>query len=304
VLDLQNEISVSTLYTLKCEKVYDCSGNIILSEGNTLTFALPEKASPGDVVVNELLFNPLPLGVDFVEVCNTSSKFINLKDWSLANVDGDSLKNKRIITKDDVLLQPGQYLVFTSDGATLKGQYVAAIEQNFLETTLPSLPDDEGSIVIVDEEANIVDQFIYSDDMHSPFIKDDDGVSLERVSFSAPTKDRQNWKSGTSSTGYATPGYLNANSRPVETSTETIEVSPEVFEPIHGQPDFAQIQYKFDQGGYVANVKIYDGQGRLIKQLANNDILGTEGFYRWDGDRDDGTKARIGYYFVWFQVFN
>lgn len=304
LLTLQNELAPSVLYTLKCEKIYDCSGNIIQPEISSLSFALPEKALPGDIVLNEVLFNPLPLGVDFVEVYNTSSRFINLKNWSLANVEGDSLENKKIITTEDVLIQPEQYLVFTSDGATLKGQYVVAEEQNFLQASLPSLPDDEGSIAIVDDESNKVDQFVYSNDMHSPFIKDDDGVSLERVSFSSPTEDTQNWKSGTSSTGYATPGYLNANSRPAEISTETIEISPEVFEPVSGQPDFAQIQYKFEQGGYVANVKIFDAQGRMIKHLANNDVLGTEGFYRWDGDKEDGTRARIGYYFVWFQVFN
>jgi hypothetical protein len=26
--------------------------------------------------------------------------------------------------------------------------------------------------------------------------------------------------------------------------------------------------------------------------------------YRWDGDRDDGTKARVGYYVVCFEVFD
>jgi len=42
----------------------------------------------------------------------------------------------------------------------------------------------------------------------------------------------------------------------------------------------------------------------LIKTIANNETLGFEGFYRWDGDRDDGTKSRTGYYIVWFEAFN
>ena len=68
--------------------------------------------------------------------------------------------------------------------------------------------------------------------------------------------------------------------------------------------DFSKINYKFDQGGKVANVKILDPDGRLIKTLALNETLGLEGFYRWDGDRDDGSRARAGYYVVWFEVFD
>ena len=47
-----------------------------------------------------------------------------------------------------------------------------------------------------------------------------------------------------------------------------------------------------------------DQQGRLIKTVANNETLAFEGFFRWDGEQDDGTKSRVGYYVVWFEVFD
>ena len=50
-------------------------------------------------------------------------------------------------------------------------------------------------------------------------------------------------------------------------------------------------------------MKIADQQGRVIKELANNETLGIDGFFRWDGDREDGTRARMGYYFVWVELF-
>ena len=62
--------------------------------------------------------------------------------------------------------------------------------------------------------------------------------------------------------------------------------------------------YHFEQSGYVANATILDQQGHTVKSLANNEVLGVEGFIRWDGDRDDGSRARAGYYMVWFEVFN
>jgi flagellar hook assembly protein FlgD len=68
--------------------------------------------------------------------------------------------------------------------------------------------------------------------------------------------------------------------------------------------DFTKINYRFDQSGKVANIKVLDAQGRLIKTVANNETLAFEGFYRWDGERDDGTHARLGYYVVWFEIFD
>jgi hypothetical protein len=300
---LKTDISVKTLYTIRLENIYDCAGNDI--QQTESEFALGEQPDSLDILVNEILFNPRPTGVDFVEVYNNSSKFINLKDFSLANINEGHVENTRVISTADLLLKPEAYLVFTEDGDVLKGEYIAAHEENFYEVNyLPSFNDDGGSVALVDNEGKIVDQFEYTKDMHSPFIKDEEGVSLERIAFGEPTYLTQNWKSASTTVGYATPGYLNSNSRTETISDESVKVNPEIFIPIGGHPDFTTINYNFAQGGYVANIKIYDTQGRTIKELADNEVLGTEGFFRWDGDQNDGTKARVGYYVVAFDVFN
>jgi hypothetical protein len=119
------------------------------------------------------------------------------------------------------------------------------------------------------------------------------------------TTDPGNWKSASSVSGFATPGRINSNARPeTELREESIRLEPEIFVPVTGQPDFTQIHFRFDRGGFMANVKIYDAQGRQVRELASNAPLGTEGFFRWEGDRDDGTRARVGYYMVWFEVFD
>jgi hypothetical protein len=169
---------------------------------------------------------------------------------------------------------------------------------------MPSLNDDQGSVALISPEGNVIDFFGYHKDLHSIFLKVDDGVSLERIS-GTQTTGAQNWKSASSSVGYATPGYINSNSvHEIETMQDAVKVEPEIFNPLGGPPDFAMIHYNFDHGGYVATAKIFDAQGHPIKELANNDILGTKGFYRWDGDRQDGTKASTGYYMILFEVFD
>jgi hypothetical protein len=151
----------------------------------------------------------------------------------------------------------------------------------------------------------MVDYFLYSDQFHSSLLKDKEGVSLERISITQNSNEPSNWKSASSSSGFATPGYVNSNSRPESAVDENaIKIEPEVFSPSQPGQDFSKINYRFNQSGFVANVKILDQAGRLIKTIANNETLGFEGFYRWEGDTNDGGKARLGYYIVWFEVFD
>lgn len=303
-LQLAEPLSTGIIYTLSILDLRDCSGNFIQDGFNQIQFAVPEEAEAGDLLINELLFNPRPGGVDFVEVYNVSQKYLNLKNWMVGNVAEGIISNTRTITTGDYLVAPGSYIVLTPDGAALKNQYPLAVDATFIITTLPSLNDDAGSIGIASDTSIMVDAFSYSEGMHTPLLKDREGVSLERISLADPTQNISNWKSASSASGYATPGFINSNAQSEsDQDANSVLIEPEIFSPSRMGQDFAKIQYKFDEAGWTANIKIVDHQGRVIKEVANNETLATEGFFRWDGDRDDATKARLGYYFVWFEVF-
>ncbi|HEY9045987.1 MAG TPA: lamin tail domain-containing protein, partial [Ohtaekwangia sp.] len=305
-VSLSTPLQAKQLYTISLSDVYDCSGNDIQLKYNSVSLALPEQPDSLDVAINEILFNPKPTGEDFLEIVNTSDKYLNLKRWKVASLKDGVIDKSYTITETDFLLRPDAYLVLVKDLDILIGEYPQTKTENVLEVkALPSWSDDEGNVAILDDQGNTIDYFVYTKNMHSPFIKDDEGVSLERISFTEATNDINNWKSASTTSGYATPGFINSNAITSSiASAEEVIVSPEVFVPLNGNPDFTEIQYKFDQGGYIANVKVLDSNGQLIRQLANNQLLGSEGFLRWDGDRDDGSRARVGYYMVWFQVFN
>ena len=304
LLTLATPLSPKQLYSLAINNLFDCSGNNIAPD-TKFEFALPEKAAEGDIIINEILFNPKPNGVDFVELYNKSDKYINLKNWKIGNINNDNIINEKILTNADLIFPPGEYLVLTADPIILKINYPQSVETNFLSTTMPSFPDDSGSVAILNNDTILIDYFTYDKKYHSEFIKDPEGVSLERISFSQKTNDRQNWASASATSGFATPGYINSNFRsqtkPID---DEIHIYPTVFIPQSGGFEFSQITFKFDQSGFVANVKILDHQGRLIKTIANNATLSHEGFFRWDGDMEDGNLARSGYYVVWFEVFD
>jgi hypothetical protein len=301
---LAQPMAERTLYEIIVTSLRDCAGNTIQGDANKIVLALPEKAEAADVVINEILFNPRPTGVDFVELLNTSGKYINLKNWMLANFDAAGLQNEKSIATDNYLLAPGDYAVITPDAENIKSFYPGSANSRFLSADLPSMPDDEGQLVLLNNDLAPVDTAIYSRQFHNELLRDDEGVSLERIQATGRAQLASHWQSATADVGFATPGYRNAASRPeADLPTGQVIVTPEVFSPRATGSHFVSINYRFGESSYLANVKILDAQGRQVKQLVSNYSLGFEGSLRWDGDNEHGRQVRAGAYVVWFEVF-
>ncbi|MDA0196067.1 MAG: lamin tail domain-containing protein [Bacteroidetes bacterium] len=300
-----NQVLPKTTYQLTITNLVDCVGNIISSTNNTSTFNLPETAKALDIVINEVLFNPRTGGVDFVEAFNRSDKYINLKNWIVGNFDDSGVLNPKIISIDNLILDPGEFIVLTENPRILKADYPSGDERTFHETDLPSLPNDMGSIAFLNPDSVVIDRFEYSEDFHLQLLKDFDGVSLERISINAPTQNSDNWKSTASTAGFATPGLKNSQSLSIIENKGTIEVEPRVFSPDNnGFDDYATISYQFDVGNNIANVTVFDQVGRLVKKLLDNASLSTSGFITWDGTNESFQKVRIGYYIIHFEIYD
>ena len=293
-------------YTVRIGNITDCSGNLIRNADNTVQFALAEPAELGDVLLSELLFYPRPNGEKFVEVYNHSEKAINLKHWKLANIDGDSLINLKIITAEDYLLRPGQYLALTEDARTLKADYSRAPEENILEIVgLPSLPSTEGNLVLLNASDTVMQQMEYQDTYHHPILRSKQGVSLERIDWNMPTNEPSAWQSAASTVNHATPGYKNSQAAWSVFSQATLTVEPKVFAPDNtGDRDYTRIHYAFAQPGGVANVTIFNAQGQAVKKLASNLTLAATGHLVWDGTDDERQRVNAGYYIIYFEIFD
>ena len=84
-----------------------------------------------------------------------------------------------------------------------------------------------------------------------------------------------------------------------------ITISPEVISPDNdGQDDFLTIDYNFPEAGYVTNMTIFDAAGRRVRYLQRNALLGTKGYFRWDGLSDRSEKLPVGIYVLYTEVFN
>ena len=76
-------------------------------------FALPVPAAANDVVINEILYNPRPYAVDFVELLNRSANYVDLQGWTISNEKPDGTLDTKPVTAAPYLLAPGQFVVLT-----------------------------------------------------------------------------------------------------------------------------------------------------------------------------------------------
>ena len=306
LLGLSLPLDTGILYSLTVNGVADCSGNVMAVQ-QTFSIALPELAQPGDLILNEILFNPRTGGSDFVELYNRSSRAISLKNWKLSNIDANGvLENVDIITLEDRILLPGDFVFLTEDVQNIIFNYPLTAQGAALEMAdLPSLSDDEGNIILVTPDVEIHDAFYYSDDYHFALIDDLNGVSLERVDYNRLTNDPTNWHSAAENVGWATPGYENSQLQPSNNTGQSFSVEPKVFSPDNdGFEDLLNINYALDRPGQLANITIFDREGRAVRLLARNQLLGTTGTISWNGINEDGNKARIGVYIIFIEVLD
>ncbi|WP_194777965.1 lamin tail domain-containing protein [Pararhodonellum marinum] len=300
-------IQAQTLYEISAVGLRDCVGNAINPEQKSATFMLPSPAERGDVVLNEVLFNPRTGAPKFVEIYNRSHKAINLKNWKLANFTNEMISNRRLVFTEDYILSPYEYLVFTTDSQQLKLEYPKGNKEAFVELSgLPSYPIREGSVIWLDPEENLMEKFEYHESMHHPIVRDPKGVSLERISYEGEVNNPHHWHSASATVGYASPGFKNSQKiTPGQVTEEMILISPKVFVPdAPGEQNFTSIQYEVPQSGLVATVRIYSVTGQLIKDIAQNDVWGNKGMYTWNGTDLSHKRVRPGYYIVWVEYID
>jgi len=288
----------------------DCAGNII-DRSKTVQFGLPKQVMESDIVINEVLFNPADdfvKGVEFVEIYNRSEKIIDLSTMLLAGEDKNTgeIAFTSDISDEGFLLFPGSYLVLTQNPDIVMQQYYAENPDAFLQmASVPQYANSEGVVVLATKGLETIDRLAYNENMHVPLLSSFKGVSLERIHFDRPTHDVTNWHSAAEDAGFATPGYRNSQFSDAPVVDDPVTIDPEIFSPdMDGRDDVLNIMYRFDQPGFVGTITIYDSRGRLMRKLINNELLGMEGSYSWDGFTDINLKADIGIYIILFEVFD
>lgn len=307
-LTLSVPLAAKVIYTLtSTSSITDCAGNPLLT-GTSARFAIPSEAEANDIVINELLFDPVTGCVDFVEIFNRSDKVIDLKDVILANYDtiGLVISDYNEISTQPFLMLPDDYFVLSTDSAAVKNYYKTSNPQGFINmVSFPTMNNEDGIVALTSKGGDVIDLVAYNVSMQYPLLNSVDGVSLERISPERLSRDVTNWHSASEASGYGTPGYKNSQFGIVITDDNEITVSPDIFSPDNdGYNDNLTIAYTFGTSGNNATITIYDATGRTVRNLVNHELCGTSGAYTWDGITNDRLKASIGRYIVFVEVFD
>jgi hypothetical protein len=295
-----------TVYHLTATNITDCKGNTI-GANNKAKAGLPEDPTPLDMLVNEILFNPRSNAFDYVEFYNKSNKIFDATRIYVANRNSSNvISSITQLSATPWLVFPDDYPVITEDAASLQMNYLVQNPDEVLVlSSLPSFPDDNGFVLLLNFQGNITDEVDYDHSWHFKLIDDEEGVALERIDPSGASQDKNNWHSAASTAGYGTPTYKNSQYKQPPGINVTIEVTPKVFSPDNdGHDDIASIQYKVSDPGYAANITIFDAAGRPVRNLVQNGILGASGYWNWDGLDDKGFKLPVGTYIIFTEIFN
>ena len=309
-LELGTDLAEGLRYTLTVsERVTDLAGLPLLDR--ELELVRPHSPQPGDIVINEVLFNAPSGGTKFVELYNnTTDKVFDMSALRLSTrAASGELGANHPAAEHLHLLWPGDYAV-VSTASELVAQHYAVRNPDALVQVgkMPTYANESGVVVLVDSALRVLDEMAYTAKMHNRLLANVKGVSLERVNPQAPSAQPGTWLSAAASAGFATPTYRNSqhtDEHSAQSVAGAFALSPETFSPDgDGHHDQLIISYSLPEPGYMANIRVFNTSGVEVYRLANNLTLGTEGQLRWDGNTNAGARAPVGIYIVHVEYFN
>jgi len=311
VLIFSERFSKNNFYTLEISsRLQNCLG-LNLANDHFFTFGIPDEIEINDIVINEILYQHLNNGEEYIEIYNRSEKILNIADLEICLIKEKSFPQPADTTCKGVLdhsrlINPSTYLVLTRSPEKVLEQYDTPNPENFITVAeMPRLVNDGGTIGIINQKGVYLDRVAYDEEMHSPMLNYTEGVSLEKIHFNLSGLEKSNWHSASFAVGFGTPAYQNSQFLSLENAETPITVSPHVFTPDNdGRDDLLKIEYQLEKAGYTANVIIFSAEGIKVKQLVNNELLGTQGAFFWNGTDENSEKMPRGIYIVFVELFD
>jgi hypothetical protein len=304
---LSQPLRKGIIYTMSAgEEITDFAGNKM--DKNEFRFGLPEKAGSGDILFNEILFNPLPDEPDFIEFYNCSEKIINVSDLLLVSVNDElhDTSSVVLVSPENHCLMPRNYNVITSDKSALLRRFPSSDPDNiFKVSSLPSMPDDKGHLILFNRSLEKIDEVFYDEKMHYSLLGGNEGISLEKVTTNGNSADKTMWHSASESSGWGTPGAVNSVLIEHQGKGDKVNLSSTKITPDNdGNEDILVINFMLKGLGNVISIEIFDETGRFVKRLTDNLFAGPEVSIVWNGTDEDENLVGTGIYILLITVFD
>jgi hypothetical protein len=295
------------IYTLTAgSDLTDFAGNLI--QRNELRFGIPDPVQKGDILFNELLFNPFPGEPDFIEFYNCSERIIDASDLILVSVNDELNDTSSVVfvSSEKRNILPDEYYAVTTDKKCLLNRFFSSDQYEIFEVShLPSMPDDKGHLILYNRRLDKIDEVLYDEDMHYPLLSGNEGISLEKIIPEGSSADKLQWHSASEASGWGSPGAANSVLYAQSESNDKIVFSSTRITPDYdGNEDFLVINLTLKGLGNVISVTVFDEAGSFVKKITDNLLAGPEASIIWNGTAGDEKLVSTGIYIILISVFD
>jgi hypothetical protein len=307
MLNFSSDFERGKIYTLQVSGLTDLAGNALPDTSRNIGIIEPKL--PGDLIINEVMFDNPSNSMEYLEIYNASEKVLDVSNviFTTRKTDGSLNPGNKIPPK--TLMLPHTYLALCENADSVRSYHNCPVESRIISTNWSTLNNESATLALTNSTKDtIYDELTYNVKWHHALVKNTKGVALEKINPLLPTQNSESWHSAASEVNYGTPGYKNSQYRDVmtnESSQKSVWTEPEAFSPDNdGVNDVCFIHYKTETPGYMANIVILNQAGTKVFQLASNILLATERSLSWDGRTDKGKNANVGIYILYFEMFN
>ncbi|MCF1715785.1 lamin tail domain-containing protein [Flavihumibacter sp. RY-1] len=300
LLHLRNALEPGKIYTLQVAAIPGCDEDPEQGAGfRKLKVGLADTTEKA-IVINEILADPINGGSDFIELFHFGKAPVQLEGWQIASRNSNgNLSGLRALVPGPRFLYPGDFLVVTTDANWIQRQYLVKHPNCLVElASLPSFPNDKGTVVLLDAMQQVIDEVQYDAAWHHEMLRNTENVSLERRDPAVSSLSALNWTSAAAHAGYGTPGYENSQAG-IPDDPDRVFLTEQVVSPDgDGHQDYCEIQYEFAQPGYQVSIRIFDHLGNPHRMFINNGICAMKGSFKWDGRNDKHHLVANGLYII------
>lgn len=264
---------------------------------------------PGEFVFNELLPNPFAGGSEYIELYNRSDRALPVSGLSVAVRKADGTLNIRYpLSSVTATIESDGYVLLTKNLEGVTDFYTIQFPSSLFEVPkFPILANTSSTLVLFrSKDGTVIDEVSYTSKWHASSIKDQKGVSLERIDPDAGTQSPSNWTSASATVGYGTPGYPNSQSDislpdDPDTPDEPTGIKTPQWDESAGH---YTISYYLDQPGYNCRAFVFNIAGQRVAQIANHELLGLTGKLTWDGYALSGKQLQTGVYIFYAELYH
>ena len=286
---------------------------------DTLRFNIATPIPQDSIVINEIMFDPLPASCEWIEVYNLSSKWVSLDSAHLITGESRPGEYSHVIPPlpspfKGLVIAPDSFGLITANDSiyttypVLKGRNsITPIGASSLD-----LGKDSCFVVLHNCDSSTIDSVHYFKSWQQSILKKTFvGISLERKdprgsSSSAMSGSNVpgNWQASLDTATPLAPNSGDTTSSlptvPPAGTTFTASFSPNPFSPDgDGFEDVSTLSIQTGNSTqWAMQVRLYDAGGRLVRTLTHATAILSSIALPFDGKRDNGQTLPPGLYTV------